>query len=94
MLYGVWSHGWTEIGICFAFLNYPTVVYLHQGALEGAYALLGKEVVVVNAKYFCGDQDYPYIYTDILPEPLIKMEPYHIEDFLCINKNNLKNESK
>lgn len=70
--------------------HYPTVVFLHQGALDGANGLLGKDIVVKNSRYFCGNPDFPYISIEILPEPLSKLEPYHIENFLCINKNNLK----
>lgn len=70
--------------------HYPTVVYLHQGALDGANELLSKDVVKKSSKYFCGNPDFPYVSTDILPEPLSKMEPYHIENFLCINKENFK----
>jgi len=71
------------------FGHYPTVVYLHQGALEGAIQLLGKDLIEKASKYFCGDSEYPYIFADILPEPLNKLQPYHIENFLCINKNKL-----
>ncbi|MGZ9816184.1 hypothetical protein ACXM0N_09665 [Peribacillus simplex] len=80
----------TSLRLGAAFGHYPTVVYLHQGALDGANKLLGKDVVRKNSKYFCGNPEFPYISTDILPEPLSKVEPYHIENFLCIYKNNLK----
>ena len=78
----------TSLRLGVAFGHYPTVVYLHQGALEGAIRLLGRDVVERNSKYFCGNPDYPYVSPDILTEPLNKLEPYHIENFLCINKNN------
>jgi hypothetical protein len=68
---------------------YPEVIYLHQGALVGANELLGKEEVSNNSKYFCGNPDYSYITQGTLPHPLDKLESYHIENFLCINKNKL-----
>lgn len=82
----------TSVRLGAIFGYYPTVVYLHQGALEGAHQLLGKYLVETKSKYFCGNLDYPYVSRDILPEPLNKLEPYHIENFLCINKNKLKME--
>lgn len=80
----------TSLRIGSFFGHYPTVVYLHQGALEGANELLGKDIVDKSSKHFCGNLDYPYISLDILPEPLNKMKPYHIENFLCILKKKLK----
>lgn len=74
-----------RLGAIFGY--YPTVVYLHQGALTGANALIGKNKVEESSKYFCGDINFPYISPDILPKPLSDMEPYHIENFLCINKD-------
>ena len=69
---------------------YPDVIYLHRGALDGARALLGKEVLHRHAKYFCNDKEYPYITKEILPLELHCWEPYHIENFLCINKSKFK----
>lgn len=77
-----------RLGAIFGY--YPRVVYLHQGAYEGAVNLLGKEVVEIKSKYFCGNRAYPYITVEILPDPLNKMEPYHIENFLCIYKKVLE----
>lgn len=68
---------------------YPEVIYLHQGALEGANRLLGKIRVKENVKYFCDNKAYPYILTDSLPKELCELEPYHIENFLCINKDKM-----
>ncbi len=69
---------------------YPDVIYLHRGALDGARALLGKKVLYRHAKYFCNDKEYPYIKKEILPRELHCLEPYHIENFLCINKRKFK----
>lgn len=77
----------TSLRIGAIFGLYPSVVYLHQGALDGACRLLGKEAVEQNASYFCDNPDYPYIKREVLPEALHVLEPYHIENFLCINKN-------
>lgn len=76
-----------RLGAVFGY--YPNVVYLHQGALEGAIELPGKDLVDKNSKYFCGNPDYPYISKEIQPGPLNVLEPYHIENFLCIYKNKL-----
>lgn len=77
----------TSLRISAIFDHSPTVVYLHQGALEGAINLLGKDKVEKYSKYFCGDENFPYVSTDVLPKTLSEMEPYHIENFLCINKD-------
>lgn len=66
---------------------YPEVIYLHQGALEGAISLLGKTKVKENAQYFCNDKAYPYVIKELFPKELQELEPYHIENFLCINKD-------
>lgn len=80
----------TSLRLGSAFGYYPVVVYLHQGALEGAIQLLGKDVVEKNSKNFCNNPDYSYIPMNVLPESLKILQPYHIENFLCINKNKLK----
>ncbi|MCZ2845233.1 MAG: hypothetical protein O2U61_01845 [Candidatus Bathyarchaeota archaeon] len=74
-----------RIGAIFGY--YPKVIYLHQGALEGAINLIGKEKIETYAAHFLENLDYPYISSDILPNPVSDMEPYHIENFLCINKD-------
>ena len=45
-----------RLGVIFG--HYPTVVFLHQGALEGAKKLLGTDVVEKSSKYFCGNQEF------------------------------------
>jgi hypothetical protein len=62
-----------------AFLNiYPNDVYIQSGALEGAKNLgldvIGRRCIPV--------QDFP--------KELRSLKPYHIEDILCIYKNQLK----
>lgn len=84
----------TSLRISAIFGFYPTVVYLHQGALTGAMTLLGKVEFEKYSKYYCGDENYPYITADILPKPLSEMEPYHIENFLCINKDKFNHVEK
>ncbi len=84
----------TSLRLGVAFGYYPSVVYLHQGALLGAITLLGKNEVEKNSRYFCGDPEFPYIETEILPKPLCDMKPYHIENFLCINEENFKRLQK
>ena len=56
----------------------PTMVYLHAGTTQGARALgldCSQKVIQVN--------DFP--------EPLKDLEPYHVENFLCIYKKKIKN---
>lgn len=51
----------------------PTMVYLHAGTTQGARALgldCSRKMIQVNE----------------LPEPLRDLEPYHVENFLCIYK--------
>lgn len=59
---------------------YPNKVYLQRGSLEGAKAL-----GIVKQKR--------YISPNELPEELSLLEPFEIEDFLCIYKNRLSGES-
>jgi hypothetical protein len=57
---------------------YPLKVYLHRGTRIGAENLgvsNGKDVLDMSE----------------LPKALQKMEPYQVEDFLCICKDELKN---
>ncbi|MET3684423.1 hypothetical protein ABID56_002560 [Alkalibacillus flavidus] len=72
---------------------YPSVIYLHQGAFEGALNLLGKDIIQYKANYFLNNENYPYITLELLPYELHQLEPYHIENFLCINRNQLKDLS-
>lgn len=61
-----------------AFLSlFPTRVYLHRGTRDGAKAL-GL------------DHKKPYLSMSSLPAELRKLEPKHVEDFLCRYKERLK----
>jgi hypothetical protein len=56
----------------------PKMVYLHAGTTEGARPLgldSSRKVIQMNE----------------LPEPLKDLEPYHVENFLCIYKKRIKN---
>ena len=58
-----------------SFFGYsPQVVYLHRGAAKGYMALMHK-----IAPYSIPATDFP--------DPLCGLEPYQIENFLCIFKN-------
>jgi len=61
-----------------AFLSlFPTRVYLHRGTRDGAKAL-GL------------DHKKPYLSLSSLPAELRKLEPKHVEDFLCRFKDRLQ----
>ena len=79
----------TSLRLGAIFNLYPKVIYLHAGATEGAVKLLGKETYNKNTKYFIDDQSYPYVEKSIFPEELQILEPYHIENFLCIEKERI-----
>lgn len=43
-----------------------------------------------NQKYsnfLNGNKEFPYLMIDAFPSELQQLEPYHIENFLCIYKN-------
>lgn len=68
---------------------YPHNIYLHAGAEVGAKGLLGSDNLKRVTKYFKNDKEFPYVTSDCLPEELQVLPPYHIENFLCIYKNEL-----
>ena len=54
---------------------FPDYIYLHRGTREGA-------------KYLGLDYKKVYVNKSDLPNELQILEPYELEDFLCIYKNN------
>ncbi|MCO0597263.1 hypothetical protein NGI46_07245 [Peribacillus butanolivorans] len=42
-------------------------------------------MVEEKAKYFCNNPNYPYLEVDVFQDELKELEPFHIENFLCIN---------
>jgi hypothetical protein len=66
---------------------YPTVIYLHSGALEGAIKLLGTDMLSKVVKYYMKDNEFPYIKIEDLPQELSKLTPYQIVNFLCRKKD-------
>ena len=71
------SYGWAPVG------NYldrwPQVVYLHAGTKIGYEVLTG-----LSTKSH-------YVDMEDLPKPLQVLEPYHVENFLCIFKDHFGN---
>lgn len=61
--------------------RWPEVVYLHAGTKKGCKAL---GVKGINGIVEMAD----------LPTPVRKLEPYQAEDFLCIFKDNIAEDSK
>jgi hypothetical protein len=70
--------------------HYPSYVFLHAGTEEGASNLIGKNIVKHKSHYFCGDESFPYVSMEIFPKELQELEPYHLENFLCHYKDELK----
>ncbi|WP_318497276.1 hypothetical protein [Photobacterium leiognathi] len=69
-----------------AYLNItPDKVYLHAGALDGAKSLEAKGLVPV------GSSEASCISVTVMPEPLKKLHPVQMENFLCSFKNELEN---
>lgn len=61
-----------------AYMNLlPTKVHLHAGTRTGAQAF--------------GFGHYDSLDSSAIPQPLRKLKPYEIEDFLCLFKGRLKN---
>lgn len=58
----------------------PTKIYLHQGTRDGARQL-GLDV------------SRGHLSVDEVPAPLQELEPYEIEDFLCIYKAHLRGDA-
>lgn len=56
--------------------KFPTVVYLHRGTRIGAKRL----GIPISDKTLCMTE---------LPNPLRDLEPYEIEDFLCVYKSKI-----
>lgn len=68
---------------------YPDVVYLQQGAKQGAMNLLESDY----RKMRCIDSNkHHYIELSTLPIELHELTPHHIERFLCIYKHKLTPE--
>lgn len=66
-----------RLGECFGVK--PEKVYLHRGALDGAKALLGRDII----------KGRTYVNMEELPLELQCLAPYHVENFLCIYKKEL-----
>ncbi len=59
--------------------KYPKKVYLHRGSLEGARIILGNEKVIIKGKILEKSDFYGFG----------SLEPYEIEDVLCIYKDRI-----
>ncbi|HFJ9423030.1 TPA: hypothetical protein ACGW48_004548 [Bacillus paranthracis] len=79
----------TALRIGTMFNLYPKVIYLHRGVLDGIINLMGKTELSKYIKYFLEDKKYPYIKKECLPMELQVLEPHHIENFLCRNKERI-----
>ncbi|MFP3375418.1 hypothetical protein SB767_02945 [Bacillus sp. SIMBA_069] len=79
----------TALRIGTMFNLYPKVIYLHRGVLDGIINLIGKMELKKHIKFFLRDEKYPYVTKDCLPMELQILEPHHIENFLCRNKEKI-----
>jgi len=80
----------TALRIGVYFHLYPTMVYVHSGSLEGTKLLLGENYGDKVAYYFQNNENYPVFHRSSYPIELHELEPYHIENFLCANKERFK----
>jgi hypothetical protein len=69
---------------------YPSMVYIHAGSVEGTENLLGHDYQLKRAYYFMNDLHYPVLDPNVYPKEMNKLEPYHVENFLCQKKELLK----
>lgn len=80
----------TSLRLGAMFGKYPEVIFLHSGALKGIKKLKGHTWVTNHSQKFkVNANKHPYIAKDCLPAELQRLEPYHIENFLCIYKKKL-----
>lgn len=77
----------TALRIGAIFDLYPDVIYLHQGAFDGAIKLIGKSELNKRKKCYLNDEKYPYLKIDDFPREVQSLEPHHVENFLCLNKD-------
>lgn len=70
----------TSLRIGFFLGIYPKKIYLHAGTRKGALHLLGKEKI----------KGRKFLLKEELPKEFRELEPYEIEDILCIFKDKFK----
>ncbi|WP_421381720.1 hypothetical protein ACOJQI_20860 [Bacillus salacetis] len=77
-----------RIGIYFGI--YPTMVYIHAGSETGTKNVLGNDYKTKRAYYFMEDPEYLVFDPSVYPLEINKLDPYHIENFLCQKKEQLQ----
>jgi hypothetical protein len=91
-VYGISSLGVYDtalrMGVYFGI--YPTKVYIHSGSAEGTMMLLGKSYKEAVDYFFMDDNNYPVLDPSKYPKEISILEPYHIENFLCEKKDQIK----
>lgn len=69
----------------------PDYIYIHNEVQNGTQNLLESVNMPYKPKYHDWDnkKEFPYLELKDFPQPLSKLLPYHIENFLSIHENEL-----